>query len=147
MATFDSVRQDVNKPPSVCITDYKLEAVHQFAYLGSAISDTLSLDTKLNRRISKVATILARLAKHVWANRKLTEHTKVQVYMVYVVSTLLYVSETWTLCFDLLKVRCLCWLGHVTRMDDGRIPKDLLYGELASGKRPTGHPQLRFKDT
>jgi len=38
------------------------------------------------------------------------------------------------------------WLGHVTRMKDGSIPKDLLYGELATGKRPTGRPQLRFKD-
>lgn len=32
------------------------------------------------------------------------------------------------------------------RMDDGRIPKDILYGELSSGKRAIGHPQLRFKD-
>ena len=31
-------------------------------------------------------------------------------------------------------------------MKDGRIPKDFLYGELATGKRPTGRPQLRFKD-
>ena len=38
------------------------------------------------------------------------------------------------------------WQGHVTRMKDGRIPKDLLYGKLATGKRPTGRPQLRFKD-
>ena len=38
------------------------------------------------------------------------------------------------------------WLGHVTRMEDGRIPKDLLYGELAIGNRSTGRPQLRFKD-
>ena len=48
--------------------------------------------------------------------------------------------------FTLLKQRRLRWLGHVSRMDDGRIPKDLLYGELASGKRPTGRPQLRLKD-
>ena len=32
-------------------------------------------------------------------------------------------------------------------MDDGRIPKDLLYGELSSGSRPRGRPRLRFKDT
>ena len=32
------------------------------------------------------------------------------------------------------------------RMEDGRIPMDILYGELASGKRTVGRPQLRFKD-
>ncbi|CAH1252113.1 OBSCN [Branchiostoma lanceolatum] len=48
--------------------------------------------------------------------------------------------------FTLLRQRRLRWLGHVRRMEDGRIPKDLLYGELISGKRRTGRPQLRFKD-
>ena len=40
--------------------------------------------------------------------------------------------------YTLLKQRRMQWLGHVTRMKAGRIPKDLLYGELAIGKRPTG---------
>ena len=31
-------------------------------------------------------------------------------------------------------------------MKDGRIPKDLLFGELATGTRPLGRPSLRFKD-
>ena len=31
-------------------------------------------------------------------------------------------------------------------MDDGRIPKYILYGELALGRRTTGHPHLRHKD-
>ena len=48
--------------------------------------------------------------------------------------------------YTLLKQRHMRWLGHVTWMKDGRIPKDLLYGELATGKRPKGRPQLRFKD-
>ena len=44
---------------------------------------------------------------------------------------------------------CKCRLrlrGHVRRMEDGRIPKDLLYGELATGCRPIGRPALRVKD-
>lgn len=45
-----------------------------------------------------------------------------------------------------LKQRRLRWLGHVMRMDDDRISKDMLYGDLAQGKRPTGRPHLRYKD-
>lgn len=48
--------------------------------------------------------------------------------------------------FATLSQRRLRWLGHVCRMDDGRIPKDILYGELATGTRPTGRPALRYKD-
>ena len=35
---------------------------------------------------------------------------------------------------------------HVSRMKDGQISKNLLYAELAEGKRATGRPHLRFKD-
>ena len=47
---------------------------------------------------------------------------------------------------SILRERRLRWLGHVRRMDPGRIPKDLLYGQLAVGTRPTGRPCLRYKD-
>ena len=48
--------------------------------------------------------------------------------------------------YTLLQQCRLRWLGHVSRMPDGRIPKDLLYGELASGSRAQGRPHLSFKD-
>ena len=178
--------QDVDSPPAISINDLELDVIHDFVYLGSAISDTLSLDAELNRRIRKAATIMTRLTKKAWNNSKLTVHTKIQIYRACVVSTLLYGSESWTLCaqqerklnafhmhslrrilnitwldkvpnktvleragctsmFTLLKQRRMRWLGHVVRMDNGRIPKDL-YGELVQGKCPTGGPQLRFKD-
>ena len=48
--------------------------------------------------------------------------------------------------FAILMTRRLRWLGHVSRMEDGRIPKVLLFGELASGTRRTGRPTIRYKD-
>ena len=40
----------------------------------------------------------------------------------------------------------LRWAGHVARMDDSRMPKAVLFGELKSGKRNLGAPKKRFKD-
>ena len=40
----------------------------------------------------------------------------------------------------------LKWAGHVTRMSDNRLPKQLLYGELQECSRPKGRPRKRFKD-
>ena len=48
--------------------------------------------------------------------------------------------------YSLLSQRRLRWLGHVRRMEDGRILKDVLYGQLASGNRRVGRPALHFKD-
>jgi Reverse transcriptase (RNA-dependent DNA polymerase) len=44
----------------------------------------------------------------------------------------------------ILKYR-LRWLGHVVRLQDSRLPKQLLYGELL-GSRPPFKPRKRFKD-
>ena len=167
------VGQDVPTPPTIVIENYQLEVVHQFTYLGSTISDNLSLDVEINKRIGKAATTLGRLTLRVWENSKLTNSTKMSFYNACVISTLLYASESWTTyakqehklnsfhlrslrrilgiswkdkvtnadvlaraglptMYTLLRQRRLRWLGHVRRMDDGSIPKDILYGELSS---------------
>ena len=48
--------------------------------------------------------------------------------------------------YIILKRRQLCWTGHVSRMDNDRIPKRILYGEVTEGKRSHDRPRLRFKD-
>ena len=45
--------QDINEIPSLFIHNYKLEVIHEFVYLGSTITDNLSIDSELNKRIGK----------------------------------------------------------------------------------------------
>ena len=47
---------------------------------------------------------------------------------------------------SLLGRRQLRWLGHVIRMDAERLPKQILYGELSSGRRGVGGQKKRHKD-
>ena len=70
--------QGVDSPPSIIISTQELEVVHDFMYLGSTISDTLSLDVELDKHIGKATTMFSRLTKSVWVNKRLTAYTKIK---------------------------------------------------------------------
>ena len=73
--------QDTMELPAITIDDYELDVVEQSTYLGSTITNNLSLDTENDKRIGKAATTLARLTSRVWTNPKLTEEkTKMVAY-------------------------------------------------------------------
>ena len=57
--------QDVDSPPSISISDHELDVIHNFVYLGFTISDSLSLDTELNKPISTAATTTSTLTESV----------------------------------------------------------------------------------
>ena len=94
LAKTQVIGQDIKEIPSLIIHNYKLEVVHEFVYLGSTITDNLSIDSELDKRIGKAAMILSRLTKRVWSTNKLSDHTKVNVYKACVISTLLYGSDS-----------------------------------------------------
>ena len=41
----------------------------------------------------------------------------------------------------------LRWVGHVSRMDDLRLPKIAMYGKLSTGHRDRGATRIRYKDS
>ena len=59
----------MDSPPSVTICTQEMEVVHDFGYLGSMISDTLSLDVELDECTGKAATMFSKLTKTVWLNK------------------------------------------------------------------------------
>ena len=48
--------QDTEAPPVITIDDYELDAVCQFTYLGSTVTDNLSLDAEIDKRIGRPAS-------------------------------------------------------------------------------------------
>ena len=81
--------------PEISIGQHNLSTVKEFTYLGTTVTEAVSLDCELNRRIGKASGAMARLDKRVWSNHKLKLATKTSVYRACVVSTLLYGSESW----------------------------------------------------
>ena len=91
--------QDTAALPVITIDDYshyEIDAACQFTYLGSTITDNLSLDAEIDNRIVKAASTLARLTARVWTSANLSLNTNMAIYNACIISTLLYGSETWT---------------------------------------------------
>ena len=88
------LEQGTKAPPVITIDNYELDAVCHFTYLGSTITDNLSLDAEIDKRIGKAASTLARHTAPVWTRPNLSVKTKMAVYNACVISTLLYGSET-----------------------------------------------------
>ena len=72
------IGQSADSQPNIQIPDYTLEVVHDFVYLGSTNSDTLSVDTEISGEEPPLCPDLLNM----------------QVYKACVMSTLLYGSES-----------------------------------------------------
>ena len=173
--------------PSIFVYGAMLGVVDNFVYLGSTLSRDASLDAEIHFRIRNASGAFGKLEKRLWADRGISNKTKLAVYKSCVLTTLLYASETWTVLQRHIKLlerfhqKCLrrilsikwhtptsdtevleraqcCsvatmilsnqmrWTGHVIRMGDERLPKQMFYGELTAGARPQHKPRKRYKD-
>lgn len=160
-------------PPNISTDNNWLENVDHFPYVGSSLSSNAATDYEIHHRLSCASRAFLRPRKRVFENRNLQAKTKLLVYKVVVLPTLLYGSETWTTYSRHLKahhqrrprklprISCedrqtsnsileeadiptitetigehqLRWTGHVIRMPNSRLPKQVLYSQLVEGKQ------------
>ena len=63
--------------------------MEHFTYLGSTLSRSANIDVEVNNRIAKASSAFERLRKTVWGRRGISQITKIKLYMVVVLTTLL----------------------------------------------------------
>ena len=82
-------------PPDISIDGTNLNAVEHITYLGSVISNNATVSKDFDNHLSNASSSFGRLSQRVWQSHSLSLSTKIQVYRVVVVPTLLYDAETW----------------------------------------------------
>ena len=129
--------------------------MHQFFYLGCTISSDARSNKEVDNRLAKASSAFGRLYERVWNNKNLKIQTKISVYRAVLLTTLLYGSEAWVTYRSHVRLlerfhqRCLrtpMGSGQVSRLEDHRLPKMVLYGELSTGHRDKGAPKKCHKD-
>ena len=59
----DIMSQDTESLPTITINNYQLDVVKEFTYFDSVVTDNLSMDSEISRRIGRATSRLARLSK------------------------------------------------------------------------------------
>ncbi|VDM00867.1 unnamed protein product [Schistocephalus solidus] len=72
----------------------QLKNVETFAYLGSTLSCNTRIDDEVAQRISKASQAFGRLQASMWNHHGIQLNTKLKIFKVVVLTTLLYVVET-----------------------------------------------------
>lgn len=72
-----------------------LKVVDNFTYLGSTMSNDVSLDKEISKRLNKAGTSFCNLWHRVWKPGGISLPTKMAVYRACVLSVLLYGAQTW----------------------------------------------------
>ena len=96
-ALYQPAPGNMYEPPVITIAGKPLNAVDNFKYLGSIVSNDASLDAEITARIAKATAAFGRLTKRRWTNSGIKFNTKICVYRAAVLTSLLYGCETWTL--------------------------------------------------
>ena len=123
--------------PTFTIGGNQLENSEIFTYLGTNLSFSGDLTNEIQRGINLALSAYVRLSKRVLGNKNFTIRTKIAVYDVVVISTILYGCETWVPCrrhirlleyFHIRRLQLILWsrwwhkVAHYEIRSMARIP-------------------------
>ena len=89
-----------SREPTECkveVGGVQLEQARETVYLGVRSSENGRMESELERRIGRAATVVGSMRKTVFGNKELSSEAKMTVYNAVVVPTLVYGCETWVL--------------------------------------------------
>ncbi|BHF67247.1 hypothetical protein SprV_0301027300 [Sparganum proliferum] len=86
-----------NEPQNI-LNATQLLVVDNFTYPDSTLSRSTKTDDEVACRISKANQAFGRLQNTVWNRHGLQRGTKLKMYKAVILPTLLYGTETWTVC-------------------------------------------------
>ena len=171
-----SVGVQLEHQPCITLQGQVLEDVESFSYLGSELGQTAKVEREVAVRLEKASKVYQIWRQKVFRNRNLSRPTKVHVFRTMVMSVFLYGAEMWAvtqhdirklktsqmrclrdivgvILWDMrrnaevqLRQRRLQWLGHVQRMSDHRLQKQVLRCRPQGKQRRPGGTQLRWID-
>ena len=84
------------KEPTITVKGQRLQVVDKVTYLGSTLSRVVHTDDEVNARTAKASAAFGRLRGSIWDRSGIRLDTKLKVYRLVVLPTLLYACETWT---------------------------------------------------
>nr|VZI29209.1 unnamed protein product [Spirometra erinaceieuropaei] len=85
-----------NSPPQISVNGTQLHVVKNFPYLGSILSRNTKIGNEVANRISNASQAFGRLQNTVLNRHGLQLSTKLKMYKVVILPTLVYGAETWT---------------------------------------------------
>lgn len=108
--------------PEIKIRGTVIEAVSKFTYLGSIVSQE-GWDQEIDARLGKAMNAYNAFRQPLFRNKTLSLNVRADLFRLFVMSTLLYGSETWALStaqiakLHSFHVRCLRDMTYTSRLD------------------------------
>ena len=118
-------QKSINQP-SIMLQSQPLEEMESFAYLGSEIGQSISVEREVSARLEKAGKVYQMCRKKVFRSRALSIATKIRIFQTLVLSVLLYGAETWTVTqHDIHKLKsfqmhCFCDIPGITLWNQTR---------------------------